>query len=309
MSYANGTPNYDLPQTITTDKRDWADTNIPFLKLDSDLHYTKELAESFDERITQCEDDIDAHGVRLTELEKYVEDDPDGYAKYEYEEGNLFLIDGRVCVATTEIHEGHTLVEGVNYEVYIGSDIKFYTGDIIYYPSTEKLVRVTSDIYAGDRISGDNTTSIYDTIKVDSSSFGTSSVNADIIPTLDHNPWYLLGNDRKVGLINVIFTVSCGSTTGGSDIFKHTLKAARILEANSIGFIIIGNDNIITNDGYMCNLNYNYVSNTSDILTTQTLTPTWYDFSDLTTAISRTGLYWSINEEYTMLIKINGSVL
>lgn len=147
MSYANGTPNYDLPQTITTDKRDWADTNIPFLKLDSDLHYTKELAESFDERITQCEDDIDAHGVRLTELEKYVEDDPDGYAKYEYEEGNLFLIDGRVCVATTTIHEGHTLVEGVNYEVYVGGLHYYRYGGSYQNMSWTQVITELADIY------------------------------------------------------------------------------------------------------------------------------------------------------------------
>lgn len=34
MSYANGTPNYNLPQTVGSDKRDWSDTNPAFLALD-----------------------------------------------------------------------------------------------------------------------------------------------------------------------------------------------------------------------------------------------------------------------------------
>lgn len=117
MAYEYGTPNYDLPQTVPSDKRDWADTNIPFLKLDQDLHDTKVLAESLEVRVDDLEDVVDKHTVRLAELEKFIEDSEDG-SKHEYESGNLFLKDGRVCIALTEIHEGHTLVEGQNYEVY-----------------------------------------------------------------------------------------------------------------------------------------------------------------------------------------------
>lgn len=35
MSYANGTPFVNLPQTVGTDKRDWFDTNEAFLDLDA----------------------------------------------------------------------------------------------------------------------------------------------------------------------------------------------------------------------------------------------------------------------------------
>lgn len=37
MSYANGTPFLNLPQTVGTDKRDWVDTNAAFLDLDGKL--------------------------------------------------------------------------------------------------------------------------------------------------------------------------------------------------------------------------------------------------------------------------------
>lgn len=35
MSYRVGTPNYNLPQTEGTDKRDWSDTNQAFLEIDT----------------------------------------------------------------------------------------------------------------------------------------------------------------------------------------------------------------------------------------------------------------------------------
>ena len=35
MSFRVGTPNYGLPQTEGTDKRDWSDTNQPFLLIDT----------------------------------------------------------------------------------------------------------------------------------------------------------------------------------------------------------------------------------------------------------------------------------
>ena len=38
MSYRVGTPNYNLPQTEGTDKRDWSDTNQAFANLDAALH-------------------------------------------------------------------------------------------------------------------------------------------------------------------------------------------------------------------------------------------------------------------------------
>lgn len=44
MSYANGTPHYNLPQTVGTDKRDWSDTNESFAAIDSAIHTNSEAA-------------------------------------------------------------------------------------------------------------------------------------------------------------------------------------------------------------------------------------------------------------------------
>lgn len=46
MSYANGTAHYNLPQTVGTDKRDWADTNEAFAAIDAACYTASETAAS-----------------------------------------------------------------------------------------------------------------------------------------------------------------------------------------------------------------------------------------------------------------------
>lgn len=65
MSYANGTTNYNLPQTVGTDKRDWSDTNQAFSDVDAALKAAADGASQAAEDITAltlrvgtAEDDI-----------------------------------------------------------------------------------------------------------------------------------------------------------------------------------------------------------------------------------------------------------
>ena len=65
MSYANGTTNYNLPQTVGTDKRDWSDTNQAFADIDAALKAAADGASQAAEDITSlttrvgtAEDDI-----------------------------------------------------------------------------------------------------------------------------------------------------------------------------------------------------------------------------------------------------------
>lgn len=55
MSFQVGTPNYGLPQTGPRDKRDWSDTNEPFLRVDTDLKYAMDTLENHEVRITALE--------------------------------------------------------------------------------------------------------------------------------------------------------------------------------------------------------------------------------------------------------------
>lgn len=58
MSYANGTTNYNLPQTVGTDKRDWSDTNQAFYDVDAALKAASDGA-------SQAADDITALTSRV----------------------------------------------------------------------------------------------------------------------------------------------------------------------------------------------------------------------------------------------------
>ena len=65
MSYANGTLNYNLPQTVGTDKRDWSDTNQAFSDVDAALKAASDASSQAAEDITAlttrvgtAEDDI-----------------------------------------------------------------------------------------------------------------------------------------------------------------------------------------------------------------------------------------------------------
>ena len=62
MSYANGTTHYNLPQTVGTDKRDWADTNQAFADVDAALHQAAQDASS-------AASDVGAVDTRVTTLE------------------------------------------------------------------------------------------------------------------------------------------------------------------------------------------------------------------------------------------------
>ena len=54
MAYVNGTTHYNLPQTVGTDKRDWADTNEAFAAVDAALY--------------GAVDDVAAAGTEITAL-------------------------------------------------------------------------------------------------------------------------------------------------------------------------------------------------------------------------------------------------
>lgn len=76
MSYANGTTHYNLPQTVGTDKRDWADTNQAFADVDAALHTASETASSAASNISTLDGQINGAGgidARLTTAENDID--------------------------------------------------------------------------------------------------------------------------------------------------------------------------------------------------------------------------------------------
>ena len=69
MSYLHGTPNFNLPQTVGTDPRDWSDTNECFADVDDALGKVVEESGDNKERIEQLENTATEHNTRITQLE------------------------------------------------------------------------------------------------------------------------------------------------------------------------------------------------------------------------------------------------
>ena len=65
MAYVNGTTHYNLPQTVGTDKRDWADTNQAFADLDAAVYGAVE-------DVDEAQTDIAALKLRMTAAEENI---------------------------------------------------------------------------------------------------------------------------------------------------------------------------------------------------------------------------------------------
>lgn len=148
MSYANGTTNYNLPQTVGTDKRDWSDTNQAFYDVDAALKAASDGASQAAEDITAlttrvgtAEDDIlalkgedisldgrldTAEGaistlqLQLPDVRSDLEDMITAYneatatSTHAYSEGDYFIYNDVLYKATTSIGIGDTIVPNTN---------------------------------------------------------------------------------------------------------------------------------------------------------------------------------------------------
>ncbi len=148
MSYANGTLNYNLPQTVGTDKRDWSDTNQAFSDVDAALKAASDAASQAAEDITSlttrvgtAEDDIlalkgedisldgrlDTAEGAISTLQLQVPDvradledmisafnEATATSTHEYPAGDYFIYNNVLYQATTSIGIGDTIVPNTN---------------------------------------------------------------------------------------------------------------------------------------------------------------------------------------------------
>lgn len=78
--YAKGTVNYNLPQTVDTDKRTWDDVNEAYEKIDAALKTAydtslsnKDRLDELEPRVDKCEADIADIGGRMNDVENTVQ--------------------------------------------------------------------------------------------------------------------------------------------------------------------------------------------------------------------------------------------
>lgn len=151
MSYVNGTQHYNLPQTVGTDKRDWADTNQAFADVDAALYQAVETAGDAStavaaldaqvngtggvvERVSAAENDIDTveasvatlqttvanHTSQIADVRRDDQDmitafnEPDATSDHAYSVGDYFIYNDILYKATASIAVGATIVPNTN---------------------------------------------------------------------------------------------------------------------------------------------------------------------------------------------------
>lgn len=151
MSYVNGTQHYNLPQTVGTDKRDWADTNQAFADVDAALYQAVETAGDAStavaaldaqvngtggvvERVSAAENDIDTvegsvatlqttvanHTSQIADVRRDDQDmitafnEPDATSDHAYSVGDYFIYNDILYKATAAITVGATIVPNTN---------------------------------------------------------------------------------------------------------------------------------------------------------------------------------------------------
>ena len=149
MSYVNGTTHYNLPQTVGTDKRDWADTNQAFADVDAALHTASETASTAASNISTLDNQINGEGgidARLTTAENDIDN----------VEGAVSTLQNTVSGHTTAIAAVRTDCEDMIVAVEItaaqmeDSPVAIPTGS--YFRYNDVLYVATSDIAIHDVI-------------------------------------------------------------------------------------------------------------------------------------------------------------
>lgn len=150
MSYTTGTTHYNLPQTVGTDKRDWADTNQAFQDIDAAIYgavqdtaqaasdidalearmdtaeqniatNTGDIA-GLDTRLTTAEGAITSQGAQITDTRQDLEDmicafnEASATSTHAYAIGDYFIYNDVLYRAIQAIAIGDTIVPDTNCE-------------------------------------------------------------------------------------------------------------------------------------------------------------------------------------------------
>lgn len=148
MSYTTGTTHYNLPQTVGTDKRDWADTNQAFQDIDAAIYgavqdtaqaasdidalearmdtaeqniatNTGDIA-GLDTRLTTAEGAITSQASQITDTRQDLEDmicafnEASATSTHAYSIGDYFIYNDVLYKATQAIAIGDTIVPDTN---------------------------------------------------------------------------------------------------------------------------------------------------------------------------------------------------
>ena len=191
MSYVNGTTHYNLPQTVGTDKRDWADTNQAFADVDAALYTASETASTAASNISTLDNQINGEGgidARLTTAENDIDN----------VEGSVSTLQNTVSGHTTAIADVRTDCEDMIVAVEItaaqmeDSPVAIPTGS--YFRYNDVLYVATADIAIHDVIvpntncEATNVATEFGKVNTAlSEEHGTIELNSGVIGTLSYS--------------------------------------------------------------------------------------------------------------------------
>lgn len=200
MSYVNGTPHYNLPQTVGTDKRDWFDTNEAFASIDAAIHTASQTASSAASQVTvldgrvddidttiagvqsdvaETQSDINVLDMRVTSLAGAVDDnyidltdaicsikEASATAQYFHHNRSFFWYNDTLYRATEDIEIGQQIVPNVNC----------------------KTTNITSELYRGvEEITTTSTTTYAEALYRLFAQVDTSKITSTSTLVFEHN--------------------------------------------------------------------------------------------------------------------------
>lgn len=143
MSYASGTTHYNLPQTVGSDKRDWADTNQAFSDIDAAIYGAAQGASA----ATSAIETINGQIETIT-------------GKQAVDEGNISTLAGKVSTLESTVGNQGAAIADVrqdlqdniesNYEASATSTHAYAIGDTFFY--NDVLYKATAAIAIGGTI-------------------------------------------------------------------------------------------------------------------------------------------------------------
>lgn len=143
MAYVNGTTHYNLPQTVGTDKRDWADTNQAFSDLDAAVY-------SAVEDVADAQTEINGLKERMTTAEGNITTNANDISALD---GRLTTAEGTITQHTSDIADVRSDCEDMicaYNEATATSTHAYAVGDYFIY--NDVLYRAIQVIAIGDTI-------------------------------------------------------------------------------------------------------------------------------------------------------------
>ena len=247
MSYLNGTPNFDLPQTIGSDVRDWFDTNVAFADVDKALGDV--ITESAENKSRLDEDDITLanHNTRLTSLE----------GRMDTAEDDIDTLESNVATLVSDTEDQFQDVMDMidpNQEATATSTTAYAVGDRFIYNDT--WYRCTVAIAIGDTIvPNTNCVSINVDSELQSLTAGSTTTNNTI--SGDTETGYTATKNYAVGdyimIDGVLYKVTSAVNSGDSLVVGTNIEAVTItdeltskISKSDLVFTLSGNDLYIT---------------------------------------------------------------